>query len=193
MAEEKNSRQSDSRENKKVIMNFNGKDIEAAIDETGCIILPEEIQNMLAAGVNVIQHTTKETENEIVDNEPAPGNDVADKFSGLPMFNLVAAPLIAAAEAQNKLASTANDSYFQIAYEINDNGIPMGKERLLKIKLDKPLVEGGVVGGVSELILEIPYIGLVPIPTLSIDEIDIVFKKGVTEKSNSTEEASTNV
>lgn len=197
MAERKNSQQPSSRENKKVMMNFNGRDIEATIDETGRIILPEEIQNMLATGVSIIQHATQKAKNEIVDNEPALANDVADKFRGLPMRDLIGSPLIAAAEAQEKLASTAWDFYHRIAYETDDNGNPTDKTRLLKFKLNRPIIEDGVPGNVLEQTVEAPFIGLVPIPSLLIDRIDVDFQMEVTdtntEKSSSTTEASTSI
>ena len=67
----------------------------------------------------------------------------------------------------------------------------------MKFKLNRPVVEDGVVGRVIEQTVEAPFIGLVPIPSLLIDRIDVDFQKEVTdtntEKSSSTAEASTNI
>lgn len=149
MAEEKNIPQASGKENQKVVMNFGGADIEATIDKDGRIVLPNEIQQMLAA------------------------------------------------EAQEKLASIAWDYYQRIAYETDNNGKPTDKTRLLKFKLNRPVVEDGVVGQVMEQTVEAPFIGLVPIPSLLIDRIDIDFQMEVTdtntEKTNSSAEASTNI
>ncbi|MBO5465211.1 MAG: DUF2589 domain-containing protein [Alistipes sp.] len=197
MAEGKNIPQTSGGENKKVIINFGGRNIEAVIDEAGYIILPEEIQNILAADNSIIKQATQEAKNEITGNESTLRDDVSDKFRGLPMRDLIGNPLIAAAEAQEKLASTAWDFYHRIAYETDDKGNPTGKTRLVKFKLNRPVVEDGVVGRVVEQTVEAPFIGLVPIPSLLIDRIDIDFQMEVTdtntEKSSSAAEASTNI
>ena len=49
MAEEKHVPQSGGNESKKVVMNFGGTDIEATIDKDGRIIMPDEVQQLLAA------------------------------------------------------------------------------------------------------------------------------------------------
>lgn len=197
MAEEKNIPQTSGAENKKVMMNFGGRDIEATIDETGHIILPEEVQSLLDAGTSVIQQATQGIENEKTGNEPTLKENPADKFRGLPMRDLIGGPLIAAAEAQEKLASTAWDFYQRIAFETDNSGKPTDQTRLLKFKLNRPVVEDGVVGKVVEQTVEAPFIGLVPIPSLLIDRIDVDFQMEVTdtntEQSSSTAEASTNI
>ena len=197
MAEEKNIPQTSGTENKKVMMNFGGRDIEATIDETGRIILPEEIQNMLSVGANIIKQATQGADNDITGNETTLKDDVSDKFRGLPMRDLIGGPLIAAAEAQEKLASTAWDFYQRIAFETDSSGNPTDQTRILKFKLNRPIVEDGVVGGVMEQTVEAPFIGLVPIPSLLIDRIDVDFQMEVTdtntEKSSSSVDASTNI
>ena len=197
MAEEKNIPQTSGTENKKVMMNFGGRDIEATIDESGRIILPEEIQNMLSVGANIIKQATQGAENDITGNETTLKDDVSDKFRGLPMRDLIGGPLIAAAEAQEKLASTAWDFYQRIAFETDSSGKPTDQTRLLKFKLNRPIVEDGVVRKVVEQTVEAPFIGLVPIPSLLIDRIDVDFQMEVTdtntEKSSSSVDASTNI
>lgn len=51
--------QADGTENKKIRMNFGGADIEAAVDKDGRIIMPEEIQNIMAAGMAVMEKRLK--------------------------------------------------------------------------------------------------------------------------------------
>ena len=202
MAEEKNIPQASGKENQKVVMNFGGADIEATIDKDGRIVLPNEIQQMLAAGASVMQQASQGATQEVTVDKPQEGetvlkDNVADKFRGLPMRDLIGGPLFAAAEAQEKLASIAWDYYQRIAYETDNNGKPTDKTRLLKFKLNRPVVEDGVVGQVMEQTVEAPFIGLVPIPSLLIDRIDIDFQMEVTdtntEKTNSSAEASTNI
>lgn len=93
-------------------MDFGGKVIEATVDESGRIIMPEEVQNIMAAGMAVIQKAGQRTSNE--NNDDVQQNKLGDpvnNFKGLPMRELIGAPLFAAAEAQERLASIAWDYY----------------------------------------------------------------------------------
>lgn len=120
MAEEKSSPQNSGTENKKIKMNFGGMDIDATIDKDGRIIIPEEVQKsvqkIMAAGVTVLKKAAENKTDE-ASNADAPkpatlgDESVAGKFKGLPMRELIGAPLFAAAEAQEKLASIAWDYY----------------------------------------------------------------------------------
>ena len=105
MAEEKNIPQASGTENQKVVMNFGGADIEATIDKDGRIVLPNEIQQMLAAGATVMQQASQGATQEVIVDKPQEGetvlkDNVADKFRGLPMRDLIGGPLFAAAEAE---------------------------------------------------------------------------------------------
>lgn len=86
-----------------------------------------------------------------------------------PAAGTIANPLLAAAEAQEKLASVAWDFYQKIAYEEDHK-----TTRLLKFELNRPVVEGGVVSkkGMEQKV-EAPFIGLVPIPSLLIDRVNV--------------------
>ncbi len=141
----------------------------------------DEIIDVALAGVNDINRT----ENAAQDAE-----GVADKFRGLPMRDLIGAPLLAAAEAQQNLASVAWDFYQKIAFEKE------GKTRTLSFTVNRPVEQGGQLEMVPQKI-EAPFIGLVPIPSLLIDQIDIDFQMEVTDtnvdKSSSSAEASTKV
>lgn len=123
-------------------------------------------------------------------------NTVAEKMKGLPMRELIAAPLLAAAEAQQELASVAWDFYQRIAF--NDKEIKQGDKvvakkgdtRILQFKVNRPVQEGGHTKMVEQTI-QAPFIGLVPIPSLLIDRIDVDFQMEVTdtETSNTKTEA----
>lgn len=124
-------------------------------------------------------------------------NGVADNFKGLPMRELIGGPLFAAAEAQEKLASIAWDYYQKIAYDTKEDGTPdTTKTRLLKFELERPVIEGGVAS-TQKVNVQAPFIGLVPIPSLLVDRIDVDFQMEVTETNNTTDntttEASTNI
>lgn len=114
-------------------------------------------------------------------------------------MRIIGGPLFAAAEAQEKLASIAWDYYQKIAYDTNADGTPdTTKTRLLKFQLERPIVEDGVVSDkVQKVNVSAPFIGLVPIPSLLVDRIDVDFQMEVTDTNtttdNSSAEASTNI
>lgn len=114
---------------------------------------------------------------------------VPDKFKGLPMRDLIGGPLIAAAEAQQNLAAVAWDFYQKIAFD--------GKNtRILEFTVNRPVEQGGKLQMEAQKI-QAPFIGLVPIPSLLIDRIDIDFQMEVKDnnvnKTSSKADASTKI
>lgn len=157
--------------------------------------MAKEVMDAAMAGVRV------ET-SDIVPPAGGGGNDlkgdsVADNFKGLPMRELISAPLIAAAEAQQQLASTAWDFYQKIAFEKKEGDTGSGKTRILEFEVDRPIqqVDKGVTTMKQKI--QAPFIGLVPIPSLLIDRIDVDFQMEVTtaetSKSTTSAEASTSI
>lgn len=179
-------------ENQKIKMNFGGADIEATVDKDGRIIMPEEVQNIMAAGMAVMKQTGQETEKTDLTNGDPTGKPAqlkenpVDKFKGLPMRELIGGPLFAAAEAQEKLASIAWDYYQRIAYDESK------KTRLLEFELERPVVQDGVVSADGNKVsVKAPFIGLVPIPSLLIDRVDVDFQMEVTDTNTTTDRTST--
>ena len=102
----------------------------------------------------------------------------ADSFKGLLMDELISAPLIAVNEAQQQLAASSLDFYNKIAFEDN------AKTRCLEFDLDCPVqVPDGI--GKKEGHVKVPFLGLVPIPSLLIDNVDVNFQMEVTDTSTS--------
>lgn len=201
MADEKNMPQTGGEENKKIKLNFGGAEIEAAVDKNGQIIMPREIQEIMAAGMAVMQKAAAEANDTTLkadeNNGGVQAGTAAEAFKGLPMRDLIGAPLFAAAEAQEKLASIAWDYYQRIAYDTDKDGKPTNKTRVLEFDLERPVVQDGVVGGTMNQKVKAPFIGLVPIPSLLIDNVDVDFQMEVTDTNTSTNkesaEASTNI
>lgn len=121
---------------------------------------------------------------------------VAENFKGLPMRELIAAPLIAAAEAQQELASTAWDFYQRIAFEKKEGEQGNAKTRILEFEVNRPIEQNGTVTTMKQKV-QAPFIGLVPIPSLLIDRVDVDFQMEVTttetNKSNMSSDVSTNI
>lgn len=181
----------------KVKINWNGTLIDAQIDPDGSLLVPQEVAEIMALGIDQAKKiaAAAETETTVAGtdttdpaaNAGAASNDVASNFKGLPMRELIANPLMAAAEAQEKLASVAWDFYKKIAYA--DDG---KSTRVLEFTLDRPVVENGVVKseGLKQTV-KAPFIGLVPIPSLLIDRVDVDFQMEVTDTNSSTDKTET--
>lgn len=204
MAEENNVANAGGEESRRIKINFGGTEVEAAVGENGQIIMPEEVQRIMAAGLNVMQRAGQQAAppNDGEGERPVKSDSSGDAFKGLPMRELIGAPLFAVAEAQEKLASLAWDYYQKIAYE--DSGSGSGGEsgkkaaRILEFELERPVVQDGVVSEeTSKVTVKAPFIGLVPIPSLLIDQVDIDFQMEVTETNKTVDtkedDASTNL
>lgn len=134
-------------------------------------------ENVSGQAKEIISAALEETRNS--GTSPVLGDpNVTDKFKGLPMRELIAAPLIAAAEAQQELAATAWNFYQQIAFEEDGK-----KARILEFNIDRPIQQEGKMETMPQSV-KAPFIGLVPIPALLIDRVDVDFQMEVTDTSN---------
>lgn len=115
-------------------------------------------------------------------------NSPSKSFSDLPMRELIAAPLNAAAESQFKLAETSLNFIDKIGFK--DGGEP----RLLKFDLQRP-VETPAGIKTNTVSVQAPLLGLVPIPALLIEDVHVDFQMEVTSsetsKTQTTAEAET--
>ena len=98
----------------------------------------------------------------------------ADSFKGLLMDELISAPLIAVNEAQQQLAASTLDFYNKIAFEDG------AKTRCLEFDLKRPVMGPGDIRE-QEVKVKAPFLGLVPIPSLLIDDVNIDFQMEVTD------------
>lgn len=138
----------------------------------------EYAENISGQAKEIISAALEETKNN--GTSPVLGDpNVTDKFKGLPMRELIAAPLIAAAEAQQELAATAWNFYQQIAFD----GKSGNKARILEFDVERPIQQDGKMTTMSQSV-KAPFIGLVPIPSLLIDRVDVDFQMEVTDTSN---------
>lgn len=117
-------------------------------------------------------------------------DNVSSKFSGLPIAELIAAPLTAACDSQKRLAQSA----FEFMTEIGYSDVEKQTPRLLSFQLERP-VEGAA--DTQTVQVNAPFLGLVPLPTLLIDDVQVDFQMEVTttetSKETSDSEVSTNV
>ncbi|MDR2937479.1 MAG: DUF2589 domain-containing protein [Prevotellaceae bacterium] len=109
---------------------------------------------------------------------------VAKNFQGLPIAELISAPLRAACDSQKLLAQSAYEFMTQIGFSDKD------KARLLEFNLQRP-IEGQ--SGTSNVKVNAPFLGLVPIPSLLIDDVQIDFQMEVTDTATSKDTSSSEV
>ena len=138
----------------------------------------EYAENISGQAKEIISAALEETQNRETSPVLKADSNVTDKFKGLPMRELIAAPLIAAAEAQQELAATAWNFYKQIAFD--DDG---KTARVLEFDIKRPIQQDGVMTTMPQSV-KAPFIGLVPIPSLLIDRVDVDFQMEVTDTSN---------
>ena len=115
-------------------------------------------------------------DNKAVGN-PEIDND-RNKFVGIPIEELVAAPLVAVSDSQKRLAQSA----FEFMQEIGFN--EEGKTRMVEFNLQRP-IEGSTTP--QDITVQAPFIGLVPLPNLLIDDVHVDFQMEVTATETSTE------
>ena len=138
----------------------------------------EYAENISGQAKEIISAALEETKNN--GTSPVLGDpNVTDNFKGLPMRELIAAPLIAAAEAQQELAATAWNFYQQIAFD----GKSGNKARILEFDVERPIQQNEKMTTIKQTV-KAPFIGLVPIPALLIDRVDVDFQMEVTDTSN---------
>ena len=109
--------------------------------------------------------------------------NVAGYFNDIPIAQLISAPLKAACDAQIQLASAAYDFFMKIGFD--EKGDPI----LLKFNLQRP-VETPTSIQTNTIEVQAPFLGLVPIPALLIDDVTIDFQMEVTSTVQSKDTTS---
>ncbi len=116
-------------------------------------------------------------------------DNVSNAFRSLPMEALIGEPFKAACTSNQLLAAAMLDF-------INDVGYDDGKTRLLTFNLNQPITDSAT-GQLSTMPIEVnaPFIGMVPIPSLLIDDVTVDFTMTVSasEKVNTTTKFGTQV
>lgn len=119
------------------------------------------------------------------DNKQDSGLDkanVSSKLVGESIGDLVGAPLDAVCDSQKRLAQSA----FEFMQEIGFN--EEGKTRMVDFNLQRP-IEGSTTP--QDITVQAPFIGLVPLPNLLIDDVQVDFQMEVTATETSTEKSNT--
>ena len=97
-------------------------------------------------------------------------SSIANQFTGLPIENLIAAPLLAAAEGQKSLASTTAQFITEVGMD------DKGNTKSVTFQYED---------GSKEVALNVPLLSIINIPSLCVDSIDVEFEMEVGTQSAS--------
>ncbi len=107
---------------------------------------------------------------------------IAQQFSGLPMNELIGAPLSAAADASIRLADSTAGFINKVGFDKD------GKVRTVAFGYTKKTPNEDGTSKEDSLQVDVPMLAIVPIPNLQVDEVNILFDMEVktSEKSESS-------
>ena len=96
--------------------------------------------------------------------------NIANQFTGLPIEQLISAPLVAAAEGQKSLAATTAAFIQEVGMDKD------GNTKSVAFKY---------ADGSESVALDVPLLSIINIPSLSVDSIDVEFEMEVGTQSAS--------
>ena len=95
--------------------------------------------------------------------------NIANQFTGLPIENLIAAPLLAAAEGQKSLASTTAQFITEVGMD------DKGNTKSVTFNYDD---------GSEKVVLDVPLLSIINVPSLSVDSVDVEFNMEVSTQTS---------
>jgi hypothetical protein len=115
---------------------------------------------------------------------------IAENFRGLPMGDLVGAPLMAACEAQVRLAQATSDFIRNVGFEetTDANGNVISKTRTSSFNFSRPVQQPDGTWVDEAVEMNVPLLSIVKVPALSVQNVDITFDMEV--KTASTDKSS---
>jgi len=115
--------------------------------------------------------------------------NMSAEFGGLPMDQLIGAPLKAACDAQTLLARASADFIRDVGMQqVGDGKTPNQLvARTVDFSFDRPKQDGS---GTESVDLKVPLLAIVNTPSLSVKEVNIEFTMGVKSSTSSTDSSS---
>lgn len=129
----------------------------------------------------------------MADETPAKGggSEIASELGGLPMEYLIAAPLAASIKAQRLLGNEMVGFINMLAYGEQGGTKGAGDKDILTLpmKLERPVIADDGSVSVNTITVAPPILGLVPVPALLIESVDIHFSMEIHEVTASKDAA----
>lgn len=116
---------------------------------------------------------------------------IGNEFSGLPMSDLIGAPLNAACDAQIRLAKATAEFINTVGFTPDDSG--KLTPRQVDFAFFRPSTElvddgnGGKVARVEKVAISVPFLAIVNVPALAIKSVDITFDMEIKTSETSKE------
>ena len=115
---------------------------------------------------------------------------IANKFTGLPIEQLITAPIIGMAKGQAQLNDVTWQYIQEVAFTKGDNGKTVA--RSLDVEMNRVMTDGDTgEQSVQTLYSKVPMLPLVPLPSLAITSADINFSMEVQTSTQDTSSTST--
>ena len=123
---------------------------------------------------------------------------MADNFKGLPMGDLIGGPLMAACDAQVRMANATADFIKVVGFlPPTEKGQAYGAVRTATFKFTRPTGAAPKEDGsapTEDVTLDVPLLAIVKVPALAIKTVDVTFdmevKSSETSKESTSAEAS---
>ncbi|USD36027.1 MULTISPECIES: DUF2589 domain-containing protein [Ferrimonas] len=114
---------------------------------------------------------------------------MSDQFQGLPMASLIGGPLSAACDSQVSLAQATSDFIDSVGMEVNAD-TKTKQVRMVNFAFSKPeevvQADGSVKLETADYELKVPFISIVSVPTLQVDNVDVSFNMEVKSSFSET-------
>src|SRR5579859_508970 len=118
--------------------------------------------------------------------------NMGDQFKGLPMGDLIGGPLLAACDAQVKLANASAEFIKVVGFTPPDKD-GNSDVRNVKFVFDRPVPQpaddkGGNANLTERVELDVPLLAIINVPALAINSVDVIFDMEV-KNSETTKES----
>lgn len=106
---------------------------------------------------------------------------MAKQFSGLPMKELIGAPLVAAAQANNMMAVTQTKFLLETCFSLKKQGEKeIYKPIMINMTLTRPVINAdGSAAEPIETDFNLPLLTIIPLNSLAVDEVSVMFEMEV--------------
>ncbi|WP_036138002.1 DUF2589 domain-containing protein [Luteibacter sp. 9135] len=117
--------------------------------------------------------------------------NIAQQFQGLPMGDLIGAPLGAACDAQIKLAQATADFIRTVGFQKSADGTSE-ETRTAAFRFKRPVINPDGTSGEEEVSMDVPLLSIVKVPNLAVSTVDITFDMEVKSSFAETNEKKKN-
>lgn len=106
---------------------------------------------------------------------------MAKQFSGLPIKELIGAPLVAATQANNMMAITQTKFLLDTCFFLKKNGEKeIYKPIMINMTLSRPVINAdGSEAEPAETDFNLPLLTIIPLNSLAVDDVDVSFEMEV--------------